>query len=294
MGVYVVGMHRSGTSALAGLLSSLLQLPAGRLAVDSNPTGQWERPELRPALELLLAWNRSTWASPPPETAALGCPTPLAAYTRRVFDRHCSEPFLWKDPRLCLTIDRWLALPQPEPKVVVIHRRPDEVADSLRRRNGWTIERGLALWERTTRNAVVRLANQEVFVVDHAMLMAEPEQLATDLGHWLGQLDPDAWVRAAATVDRPGDSAAPTEAGDTIGASTNIRLSEAQAALAERLVHDRGPTRLDLQGIGPESPATAGFLGSPGSIELARRAGRAVRAIPRRHQLEIAGPPPRA
>ncbi len=281
MGIYVVGMHRSGTSALAGLLSSLLQLPAGRLAVDSNPTGQWERPELRPALELVLAWNRSTWAHPPPATATLACPGPLAAYTRRVFERHCAEPFLWKDPRLCLTIDRWLALPQSEPRVLVLHRRPDEVADSLRRRNGWSAERGLALWERTTRNAVARLAGRDVFVVDHGDLMAEPERSAADVGHWLGQHDADAWARAGATVERRERMAPP---------AVPAELSEAQGALATRLARDRGPTRLDLDGIGPESPATAEILGSPGPAELARRVARATRAIPRRHRLEIAGP----
>ncbi len=287
MGLYVVGMHRSGTSALAGLLSSLLQLPAGRLAVDSNPTGQWERPELRPALELVLAWNNTTWASPPPETATLACPAPLASYATRVFERHCVDPFLWKDPRLCLTIDRWLALPQPEPRIVVLHRRPDEVADSLQRRNGWPTERGLALWERTTRNAVVRLGGREVFVVDHAELLAEPDQTAADLGRWLGQNDPDASARAATTV-QPRDRA-PEETGSAQPAGS-VQLTDAQTALAARLARHRGPTRLDLDGIGPESPATAELLGSPGPVELARRTARAIRAIPRRHNLEIAGP----
>lgn len=288
MGVYVVGMHRSGTSALAGLLSALLELPAGRLAVESNPSGQWERPELRPALELLLTWRRATWSQPPPETTVLGPPAPLLAYSRRVFDRHCSGPFLWKDPRLCLTIDHWLSLPQAEPKVILINRRPDEVARSLQDRNGWASERGLALWERTTRNAVARLGGREIWVVDHATLMTDPDRAVADLAPWLGQTDPGAMARAVATIDR---SRAPDPTIPAGHAGLPDAVPGAIAALAERLSGISGPARLDLDGIGPESPTTASILGRPSSLGLARRGLRALRAVPRRHPIEIAGAP---
>ncbi len=288
-------MHRSGTSALAGLVSALYGLPAGRLAVDSNPTGQWERPELRPALELMLAWNRCTWAHPPPEGLDLTLPTPLRAYADRVFDRHGGHrSFLWKDPRLCLTIDHWLDRPQGEARVLTLNRDPVEVARSLARRNGWPVERGLALWERTARNAVVRLGGREVYALHHRDLVADPGAVADDLARWLGPYRPrpgaDAVARAAATVAPPtpthrewaDQTAAPGGAGGA--------LTEAQAALADRLDRAGGPARLDLAGLGPESPTTDPLLGSPSAMELLRRTGRAARALPRRHRLEVAGP----
>ncbi|MEL6981443.1 MAG: sulfotransferase [Actinomycetota bacterium] len=285
MGVYVVGMHRSGTSAVAGLLSALGQLPAGRLAVPSNPDGQWERPELRPALELLLAANRATWAHPPPDGHTLRVPAPLSAYTARVFRRHAADPFLWKDPRLCLTIDHWLGLAKGPAKVVVIHRRPTEVADSLAARNGWSPEQGLALWERTNRNAITRLAGREVFVVDHGSLLANPAEMAAALGGWLGLHEAADQARAAATITGPTGRSARSD-------GTRIsELTDAQQALADRLARSSGPTRLDLVDVGPESATTGPVLGSPSSIELGRRAARAVWAMPRRHTVEIAGSP---
>lgn len=292
MGIYVVGMHRSGTSAVAGLLSALTGLPAGRLAVPSNPGGQWERPELRPALELFLAANGHSWAHPPAESDRLRLSGPLAAYASRVFRRHGADRFLWKDPRLCLTIDHWLDQPQTEPRVVVVHRRPEEVARSLAARNGWSTERGLALWERTNRNAIVRLGGREVFAVEHGQLLADPAGSTAALAAWLGlggQQEPvgaGVLARAAATISPP----EPPPTGEPTAAEAP--LTENQGALAERLGRTTGPTTLDLDGVGPESPSTVATLGQPSRTELARRAGRAVWAIPRRHRLEIAGPGP--
>lgn len=289
MAVFVVGMHRSGTSALAAMVSALYRLPAGRLAVESNPTGQWERPELRPALELQLAWNRCTWAHPPTEDRVLAVPGPLRRYGDRVFSRHCRQRFLWKDPRLCLTIDHWLDRATGRAAVLVLHRPPSEVARSLAARNGWTVERSLALWERTTRNALARLGGREVNAVRHHDLLSDPEAVAAELvaSLDLGVAEPrsEAVARAAAMV-RP-----PTAAPDDRTGPTEV-LTEAQATLADRLDRLSGPTRLDLTGIGPESPTTGPLLGSPGAIELVRRTGRALRAVPRRHQLEVAGPDP--
>lgn len=283
MGIYVVGMHRSGTSVVAAVASALTGLPSVRLAVPGNPDGQWERPELRPALDLLLASNRATWDHPPTDTAVLTAPAPWRAYARRVTARHLGQPFVWKDPRLCLTIDRWLDEP-PAPtagpaRIVVVHRSPGAVAASLARREGWTIDRGLALWERTTRNAVRRLDGRQVFAVDHARLVADPGPTVEALADWL---EVPITSRATDLVD--------TGAGGASGPAHASRSPE-QAALAAVLADRHGPTRLDPAALGPESPTTGALLGSPTASTLATRTLRTIRALPRRHRLEVAGGP---
>ncbi len=286
MGIYVVGMHRSGTSALAGLVSALCRLPSVRLAVPGSPQGQWERPELRPAIDLLLAWNRSTWDHPPPETTTLRAPRPLRAYGDRVLTRHARTPFLWKDPRLCLTIDHWLGRSrlEGEARVILVHREPSAVADSLRRREGWTVERGLALWERTNRNALHRLAGREVFALSHGGLVTDPDGVVDRLVPWLGHpADPTTRRRAADLIDRR------TDTRDDGGGSAVTMLTDHQRELADRLGRLDGPTRLDHAPLGPESPTTGPLLGPAPPTVLARRVLRALRATPRRHPLAVAG-----
>ncbi|MEM9565682.1 MAG: sulfotransferase [Actinomycetota bacterium] len=282
MGIYVVGMHRSGTSAVAAVVSALGDLPANRLVVDANPDGQWERAELRPALDLLLLANGATWDHPPAAEAAVEAPRWWRAYANRVAGRHLAGDFVWKDPRLSLCIDLWLDRPQPEPRVVLVHRHPSAVAASLASREGWSGERALALWERTTRNALVRLGGREVFAVAHERLVADPTATVDRLADWLGFADRHRRSRAADLVDpRAGSGAS--------AAAVDAHPSPAQLDLA-RLLDDRhGPTRLDPAALRPETPATATVLGHPGPGLLARRTARAIRLVPRRHRSEVAG-----
>ncbi len=283
MGIYVVGMHRSGTSAVAAVLSALAGLPANRLAVGANPGGQWERAELRPALDLLLLANRSTWDHPLPAEAVVATPRWWRAYADRVAERHLGGDFLWKDPRLSLCIDAWLARPQPESRVVVVHREPTAVAASLVRREGWSTERSLALWERTTRNAVVRLGGRAVFAVAHERLLAEPAVTIDDLAAWLGVDDRGDRGRAVDLVD--------PDAGDHADrvAATGDGPSPTQVDLAGLLADRHGPTRIDPGRLPPESPSTAAILGRPGPGLVLRRAARALRLTGKRHPTEVAG-----
>src|SRR5207302_4118218 len=64
---------------------------------------------------------------------------------------HDTQEWVWKDPRNCLTLGFWLPLARVEPVVVLVHRNPGEVADSLRRRDGFPVPYSMALWERHNR-----------------------------------------------------------------------------------------------------------------------------------------------
>lgn len=283
MGVYIVGMHRSGTSALAALVSHLGDLPTSRLAGGtSNPGGHWERSDLRPALELLLAANEATWMHPPASDHVMSPGALARPYIRRSFRALVASPFLWKDPRLCLTIDYWLAQPQPRPKVIFIHRPVDEVAASLARRDGWPLDRGRMLWEQTNRNALTRLAGVEVFVTSHARVISDPTGVALELQPWLGVRSDPARAEAAAALVRRGlsSSASSPPREETTNGATDVERHLAELGF--------GPTQLQAPPQVSRPGAAESLLGRPTRRTLALHRAKALRRALRSEEFEVA------
>jgi len=140
----VLGMHRSGTSCLVGLLEQ-----AGVFLGDvsrknpSNAKGNRENARIMALHEDLLKVNDGTWDTPP---EAVSWPRDLKARRDEIIASY-RDSALWgfKDPRTLLTLEGWLeALPTLE--LVGIFRHPLAVAESLHRRNGFSIDKGLDLW----------------------------------------------------------------------------------------------------------------------------------------------------
>lgn len=200
--VFVVGMHRSGTSAATGALVELFGFQAEANPVPSNPTGQWERLEMRPHVDLLLAASGGTWRQPSTDDR-YSAGRLLGGYLRRAFTRHVKTPGVWKDPRLCLCIDYWLQLADQrgfDSKIVYVVRCPMQVAASLQGRNGFSLENGLALWERTNNQAMRRLSGRDAVVVEYDRLVANPREALEIVGAHIASgrsLDGEAIERAA-------------------------------------------------------------------------------------------------
>ncbi|MFZ2008260.1 MAG: glycosyltransferase [Stellaceae bacterium] len=168
--LFVLGMHRSGTSALTGLLHRLGVVLGEHLlpASEDNPRGYWENADIVAVHERLMASLGWTWddirslpagfeRSEPAREAARD----LLALARRDF----AGAALWglKDPRLCRLAPLWSVLLAAEgvtARFVLAVRHPLDVAASLTARDGIGTARGLLLWlghlldaERSTRGA---------------------------------------------------------------------------------------------------------------------------------------------
>lgn len=180
--VAVLGMHRSGTSALTGLLR-LLGLWAGEEsdfppADEHNLAGYWEHRGVWAVDEAILRTLGASWS----EVADLdlarleeGLHALLrerARETVRELDRHGS--WVIKDPRLCLLFPFWQEILE-RPFCVLIYREPLPVARSLAARDGLPIPYGIALWERYTREALASTRSLPRALVSHRELMADPE-----------------------------------------------------------------------------------------------------------------------
>jgi hypothetical protein len=193
-GVIVLGMHRSGTSAAAGLLNELgIKLGDDDDLMpgdEANPRGYWESAELADFQELLLVKLGGSWDAPP--TLSLGWERSprllrLAGRARRLFKRLYGSlgQWGWKDPRTCLLLPFWRLSLRLRPIVVVIHRNPLEVAASLAARDGFSTERSLALWERYNRSLLDNAAGAPALVISYDELTIRPHDVVQALARFL-------------------------------------------------------------------------------------------------------------
>lgn len=154
--VFILGMHRSGTSALAGLLChSGFTAPRDQLPItDANPKGYWESVSLYSHNEALLKSHGASWHSPDalsaqwqhhPNTKLWR--TKLLSIISTVFG-NSGIPII-KDPRFCVLIPAltmWLESSDLSVKLLIPIRHPHEVAKSLSIREGISLQQGIHLW----------------------------------------------------------------------------------------------------------------------------------------------------
>jgi hypothetical protein len=269
----VMGMHRSGTSAVTGALGGLgfaLPVPDDRMDwPESNPE-HWESSALTAHDDRVLAALGGSWDAPPvlspgwEHSAAVAAAPHPAAAVRSAYPG--SGPLVWKDPRLCLLLPYWRRfLPEPH-AAVLVWRSPLSVARSLLARDGTLLPDGLALWERYNRAALQNLADVDTYVCSYEQVLADPVTAMTAIADWLGDLPQFAGL--AATWD-PVAAAATIDAGPARpGADDDQLLLSGQQALVACLQGLEGGHRpLGATAAGDESPWT-------GALLAARRATR--------------------
>jgi GT2 family glycosyltransferase len=183
MQIIVLGMHRSGTSALARLLNMMgcyfgEESVAAQVAQD-NPKGFWERLDVVWANDRLLqAAGGSWWRVDELDFGAASAEAlaPTHAYLANILLRlDANRPWFIKDPRLCLTLEHWL--PRLEcPVFIHAQRSPVQVALSLLRRNALPLAYGVGLWEFYTRNMLRTLGDRPRIPVRYEELLRDPWQ----------------------------------------------------------------------------------------------------------------------
>ena len=183
-GVIVLGMHRSGTSLLSGLLVHGLHYksPGKLLAAHmDNPYGYYENYHVMKQNNYWLEEQHKSWdmlnmtTSPTNSSIVVGefsvqrsCSKKPCVVTdmsksfrnRTYFtnrnaalshyNNKSNVPWIMKEPRLCFTMNMWRPLLKGGPPAVLLtFRHPLEVARSLRTRNVTRVENlsdGLKLW----------------------------------------------------------------------------------------------------------------------------------------------------
>jgi hypothetical protein len=161
--IVVLGMHRSGTSALTKTIISLGAFgPKNPLPPNSgNPLGYWESAFIVALNDEILASAGSRWNDWRGFDRAWLNTAAAASFHERAIQTLDSEfdgaPLIaLKDPRLCCIYPFWgkvLNAADYRATAVLIVRSPLEVAQSLASRDGMPIALGLLLWARYSLDA---------------------------------------------------------------------------------------------------------------------------------------------
>lgn len=146
--VVVLGMHRSGTSAVAGILQMLgVNMGAHQLGPDDfNPKGHFENNIIKILNERLLRRAGGSWSNPPTTQAIIKAGQTLQRTIEHTIRREQSQMWGMKDPRLVLTFGVYYPY-LVNPRLIVCRRPPAEVARSLKRRNEIPLDEGKRLAE---------------------------------------------------------------------------------------------------------------------------------------------------
>lgn len=261
----IVGMHRSGTSAVAGAVAGL-GLPLGERILPGqardNPKGFFEHADVVAAHDRLLAGAGLTWDDPGlwiAQRPELPGAESFAERLRDLLDRECGPgpPWCVKDPRLCRLLPLWeepLRAARIEPLVLLVHRDPAAVAASLARRDAFSAEKAALLWLDHVLGAERWSRELRRTVVSYDELLRDPVEVLERLGESLSlewplapadrraELEDFLGGKSPGTAHPPAAGAAPSLAADVWRqlATAHPGLPEEAAldALAERVAEE--------------------------------------------------------
>lgn len=181
--VIILGMHRSGTSMIGGVLS--------RLGVDmgndkpgrqvSNPMGHYEDGNFLELNETILTTAGGTWNDPPPLekinklAGSYNGRLQEIMNLRRLSNRE--QHWGWKDPRTCLTVQLYLPY-LTNPYVIWCERYPADIAKSLWKRNKISHEVSENLtehYQQQIRNFIKMHPEIPVLKVNYQDIVREPD-----------------------------------------------------------------------------------------------------------------------
>ncbi|HEX9668772.1 MAG TPA: glycosyltransferase [Thermoanaerobaculia bacterium] len=210
-GLFILGMHRSGTSALTRVVSLLgAALPSRLMPAlpGINEQGFWESEELAGINDEILAAAGSSWddlseVSPSWYGSALA-----RHYERRAVDflerEFARSPlFVVKDPRLCRLAPFWLSACErfgADPRFVLVLRNPLEVAASLKKRGDVPASKAMVLWLRYALDAErgTRVARRTI--VSYGALLHDWRAVAAKVAKDLGVTWPRGVEEAAGEI----------------------------------------------------------------------------------------------
>ena len=191
----VLGMHRSGTSALAGCLH-LLGVPLGEPLMPANfanERGYFEHANVVAIHDELLGALGTSALGPAPLPAGWERGLPARTARKRLRDvlrRNFGRVPLWavKDPRLCILLPLWFRVLEDlavEPRFVLMLRSPFEIARSLQARDSLATWESLDLWFRHFTAAEAGTRGSARAFLTYERLLSEPEAVLAGLGEAL-------------------------------------------------------------------------------------------------------------
>lgn len=182
--IVVLGMHRSGTSAITRGLEALGISLGDNLVPENwdNERGFWEDAEIVSFNEDLqaklgFAWfgnivvDKIDWSNALIQEAK--------EQAKVLLDKKFTNNSVYgfKDPRTAILIEFWLSVfhdLELSPYFVIALRHPLEVAQSLLKRNGLPIEKSLLLWATSAHQCITYTENEIRLLVSYNEILDSP------------------------------------------------------------------------------------------------------------------------
>ncbi len=191
IGLIVLGMHRSGTSALTRVLSLLgADLPNRLMGANrGNDTGHWEPQNLVTINDQLLSeggsswddWRRFDWQAL--QEKYLHFRNTIAVCLQEDFGD--SELFALKDPRICRLVPLFKDVSDQlniELRYIIPYRSATDVAASLNSRDGITIGYAKLIWARYMLDAEASTRGSKRIFVPYDALLSDFEGVCNRIG----------------------------------------------------------------------------------------------------------------
>lgn len=207
----VVGMHRSGTSSVAGTLALLGFVPPVNLIGENkaNPKGHWESSAVARLNDRIMEFAGSRWQDWRPFNESW-YDTPylqrFAAEAEEVLDAEFADSpmMVLKDPRICRLAKFWLHvldMGDVEPVIFMPFRDPLEVAQSLEARNGFTALTSEFLWLRYILDAERGTRCRTRFIFSYADFVADWRSVINRAKDVLGVQFPKLSISTSSKID---------------------------------------------------------------------------------------------
>lgn len=185
--IVILGMHRSGTSAITRALNLL----GGELGPLDDVGQYWERSAMRSQCDALLKRFDGAWDCPgvmPSGWESLERVAEVdAAASAAISEYGDPEVLLWKDPRASLTLPYWRRHLGSDPIAIIVYRHPEEVWASLDTRNGFGPGLSFALWERYNADALRHATGLRTVVFAYSDLVQKQSEIMIELAATLGR-----------------------------------------------------------------------------------------------------------
>jgi hypothetical protein len=199
--ILVLGMHRSGTSALTGVISALGAAGPKTPMVPTidNPRGYFESSALSNAHDALLTSAGSRWHDWRQIDARWLCSTAAEEYRQKIKDLLLSEyndhPLIViKDPRICRFVpfmSAILAELNIRPVAILPIRNPLEIAYSLKRRDSFPVPKSILLWLRHVLEAEIHSRQMQRCFVPYEEFLRDWQYYLDGIGKKIGVVWPN-------------------------------------------------------------------------------------------------------
>eukprot|EP01038_Epipyxis_sp_PR26KG_P012174 gene12174-16304_t len=188
-GVIVLGMHRSGTSVIGGLISKMGLKTGGPLIgpAEDNKKGFFERVDVVLQNDEIMSNQRVHYSF---HTHLFDTMTAIKHMINIKDDKQKfgygqtglaflnnphNYPWMLKDPRLCITFRAWLPFLNFVPAILFTYRHPMDVALSMHKRGfeQFEIQKGLKLWYVYNRRAIEQSHDLCRVTASHRLIMTQ-------------------------------------------------------------------------------------------------------------------------